>query len=203
MHPEHSGPIAGVVLAAGSSSRMGTNKLLLPIEGETVLRRSVRRALAAHLSPVVVVLGHEAVRAAGELVGLPCLRVLNPDHAGGMSGSIRTGVAAVPRDAEAAVILLADMPLVTPRMIGAVVERYREAGAPLVVSTYGDVAAPPMLYDRSLFRELGDLEGDGCGKRVYKRHRAEALAVALPAEALADLDQPGDYARLRAGAGRS
>jgi len=176
---------------------MGTNKLLLPFEGETVLRRSVRRALAAALSPVVVVLGYEADRAIGELRGLACQPVLNPDHARGMNGSIRTGVAAVPAGASAVVVLLADMPLVTSRMIAEVVERHRGDGAALVVSTYGDVVAPPMLYHRSLFPELGALDGDGCGKRVYKRHREAAIAVPQPADALADLDQPGDYARLR------
>jgi molybdenum cofactor cytidylyltransferase len=177
---------------------MGSNKLFLPFEGESLLRRSVRRAAAAGLSPVVVVLGYEADRAAADLGGLACQLVLNPDHARGMNGSIRTGVAAVPGDAAAVVILLADMPLVTPAMIKSVADRYRESAAPLVAATYGDVAAPPMLYDRSLFSELGDLEGDGCGKRVFKRHRERALTMPLPAEALEDLDEPGDYARLRA-----
>jgi len=201
MRSERSGRVAGVLLAAGSSRRMGSNKLLLSFEGETLLRRSARRAAAAGLSPVVVVLGHEADRAAAELAGLSLVVVVNPDHARGMNGSIRAGVRAVPEDAAAAVILLADMPLVTPAMVGRVVERYREGGARIVAATYGDVAAPPLLYDRSLFPELGDLDGDGCGKRVLKKHREEAATVALPPEALLDLDEPGDYDRARGHAG--
>jgi len=131
MRADRAGTIAGVLLAAGSSRRMGANKLLLLFEGETLLRRAARRATAAGLSPLVVVLGHEADLAGAALRGLSCEIVLNPDHARGMNGSIRAGVAAVPESAAAAVILLADMPLVTSAMIGSVVERYRQSSARL------------------------------------------------------------------------
>jgi molybdenum cofactor cytidylyltransferase len=115
-----------------------------------------------------------------------------------MNGSIRCGIAAVPPEAAAAVVGLADMPFVTAEMIAAVVARYRAGGAPLVASEYGGVLAPPMLYDRRFFGELGELHGDGCGKRVVTRHRGEVETIAWPAAALADLDDPGDYERVRA-----
>ena len=85
MRPERTGPIAGVVLAAGSSARMGTNKLLLELGGELVIRRAVRRTLEAGLDPALVVLGHDADKIRGALAGLPCRPVLNPDWADGMS----------------------------------------------------------------------------------------------------------------------
>ncbi len=198
MRPERDGAVAGIVLAAGPSTRMGENKLLLRLDGETVLARAVRRAVAAGLDPVLVVLGHEAERALPELAGLPCRPVVNPDYARGLNASARAGIAAVPSRARAAVVLLADMPLVTARMIAAVVERYRQSDAPLVICEYGGVQAPPTLYDRSLFAEIGGSAGEGCGKRVVRRHRAEAEAVDWPAEALADLDRPEDYERIRA-----
>lgn len=200
-----SGSVAGIVLAAGPSTRMGENKLLLLLDGETVLTRAVRRALAARLDPVIVVLGHEAERAVRALDGLSCRTVVNPDYARGMNSSARTGIAAVPEDAAAAVILLADMPFVTAEMIAATIERYRESDAPLVLSEYGGVQAPPTLYDRSLFAEIGSPEGEGCGKRVVRRHRDEAAALRWPAPALADLDRPEDYERIKAGieAGRT
>ena len=78
-------------------------------------------------------------------------------------------------------------------MIATLVERYRTSTAPLVISDYGGVNAPPMLYDRSLFDELGSMQGEGCGRQVVKRHRAEALAVSWPSDALTDLDVPDDY----------
>ena len=93
---EPAGRVAGVVLAAGSSSRLGRNKLLLDVGGEALVRRTVRRAVAAGLDPVVVVVGHEAERVTAELAGVPCRLVVNPDHASGQSSSLQAGIAAVP-----------------------------------------------------------------------------------------------------------
>ena len=197
MPGERAGPVASVVLAAGSSSRMGSNKLLLELAGETLLRRAARRALAAGLDPVLVVLGHDAERARSELSGLSCRAVVNAEHARGMNTSLGVGLAALPGEAIAAVVALADMPLVTADMLAELVRRYRASTAPLVVSDYGGTLAPPVLYDRALFRELQGLEGDGCGRRAVQRHRGEALAVPWPAEALVDLDEPADYERVR------
>jgi len=198
MPSERSGPVAGVVLAAGASTRMGRNKLLFQLEGQSMLRRVAESALAAGLDPVIVVLGHEAERARLELDGLPCLSVLNPDYARGQNTSLCAGITAVPDGAAAAVVVLADMPFVTPAMIAAVMERYRDGPAPLVFSSYGGVQAPPTLYGRDLFPELRMLEGEGGGKQVVKRHASEAAMVSWPAEALTDLDVPEDFERVKA-----
>src|SRR5262245_5630613 len=128
---------------------MGENKLLLRVDdegrrsaaGESLVRRVVTRAIAAGLDPVLVVVGHERERRERELGGLRCRTVFTPDHAGGQHTSFRAGIAAVPEAAPAAVILLADMPRVTPGMIAALVERWHETRTPLVVSEYGGVHA--------------------------------------------------------------
>ena len=198
MPAERGGAVAGVVLAAGSSTRMGRNKLFFELDGETLLRRVVRRALDAGLDPVLVVVGHEAERARAELAGLPCTPVDNPDHALGVNRSLRTGISHVPARAGAAVVMLADMPFVTSRMVSTLVARYRESTAPLVISAYGDVNAPPMLYDRALFSELQQMKGEGCGRQVVRRHRDEAVAVSWPEAALQDIDVPEDYDRIKA-----
>jgi molybdenum cofactor cytidylyltransferase len=92
------------------------------------------------------------------------------------------------------------MPYVTPEMLSGLVERYRATTAPLVISDYEGVNAPPMLYDRALFAELLAMtEGTGCGRKVVNHHRAEAEVLAWPAAALADLDVPEDYERAREG----
>lgn len=198
MPGERTGPVAGVVLAAGASTRMGENKLLFELEGEPVVRRAVGRVVAARLDPVIVVLGHESERVRRELAGLPCRTVVNPDYGRGINGSLKTGITALPATTAAAVVLLADMPFVTAQMITTLVARYRAGTAPLVVSDYEGVNAPPMLYDRGLFPELLTMEGEGCGKQVVRRHRAEAAVVVWPAAALTDLDVPDDYERVRA-----
>lgn len=191
-----SGPVAGILLAAGTSSRMGSNKLLFELHGESVLRGAARRALAGGLSPLLVVLGHQAERAAQELDGLLCQLIVNPSYEQGINSSLKTGVAAVPEESIAALVMLADMPFVTAEMIAALIARYRSTEAPLVISDYEGVNAPPMLYDRSLFGELLAMTGEGCGRQVVKRHRHEAEVLPWPAAALADLDVPEDYARV-------
>jgi molybdenum cofactor cytidylyltransferase len=189
--------VAGVVLAAGTSSRMGRNKLLLEVAGKSLLRRTVTTAVDAGLDPVLVVLGHESERARPELEGLSCEVVLNPGFQEGIHSSVRTGIAAVPAGCAAAVVLLADMPLVDAEMVRSLIRRYRDGRPLLVVSDYEGVDAPPILYDRSLFAELRVLEGEGCGKRVVKRHSAEAVRIRWPARALTDLDRPEDVERVR------
>ena len=201
------GPVAGILLAGGTSSRMGdaTNKLLLELDGEPLVRRAARRAAESGLSPVIVVLGHEAARVRAELANVPCRTTVNPDFETGITTSVRAGLDAVPEDAAAAVVMLADMPDVTPAMIDGLIERYRAGTAPLVISDYDGVNAPPMLYDRSLFPELAAMTDGRCGKQVVKRHRAQAEVVRQPLAALADVDRPEDYERLagRASAGRA
>jgi molybdenum cofactor cytidylyltransferase len=201
MPGDRSGPVAGILLAAGTSSRMGSNKLFFELNGESVLRSAVRRALAGGLSPLMVVLGHQSDRAWKEIEDLPCQWTLNPLYEQGINSSLKSGIMAVPREAQAAMVLLADMPFVSPEMIAAMIARYRSAEAPLVISDYEGVNAPPMLYDRSLFSELLAMTGEGCGRQVVKRHRGEAEVLSWPAAALADLDVPEDYAKFLAAQG--
>jgi molybdenum cofactor cytidylyltransferase len=192
--------VAAVVLAAGASTRMGRNKLLLELEGETLVRRAVRAAVDAGLGQVVVVLGHDQERVRSELVGLPCQIVVNADYARGAGTSVHAGVRQAAA-ADAVVIVLADMPLVSAAMIAALAARYRATGAPLVVSHYGDAhprtQAPPTLFDRRLLAELISIDDDQCGKRVVQNHQAEAEVLTWPASTLRDVDLPGDYEAVR------
>ncbi len=190
--------VAAVVLAAGASTRMGRNKLLLDLGGETLVRRAVQAAIGGAVDDVVVVLGHDEARVRAELAGLPCTAILNPDHAEGAGTSVRTGVRHVAADAQAVVVVLADMPFVTAEMIATLVHRYRDTRPPLVASHYGEVQAPPTLYDRALFGELLQIPGERCAKQVVRRHEQEAVVVAWPESALRDIDLPADYEGARA-----
>src|SRR5512139_2294808 len=91
--------VAGIVLAAGGSTRMGRNKLLLDAAGEPLVRRVTRQALDAGLAPVIVVVGFEEPLVRQALAGLPCEFVPNPDFAAGINGSVQRGIARVPADA--------------------------------------------------------------------------------------------------------
>jgi molybdenum cofactor cytidylyltransferase len=117
---------------------------------------------------------------------------VNPDHEAGIVTSLRAGLVALGDSTPAAVVMLADMPFVAAEMIAGLVERYRTTAAPLVISDYGGVNAPPMLYDRSLFAELAAMDDGRCGKQVIRRHRDEAEVLTWPEQALTDLDTPED-----------
>lgn len=185
--------VAAIVLAAGSSTRMGRNKLLLEVAGETLVRRAVRLAGEAGLDPVVVVTGHARERIEREIADLECTPVFNADHAAGIQTSAASGIAGVAGACDAAVVMLADMPFVTARMLRTLVERYAEEAPPLVVSRYGgEVNAPPMLYDQVLFPEVTRMRR-GCGREVVRRHRDRAVQVDWPGARLRDLDRPEDY----------
>jgi len=189
--------VAVLLLAAGSSDRMGSNKMLFDFGGETVLRRAARAATGAGPDLLVVVTGHQPEDAEAQLDGIDCRTVHNPGYAGGIHTSVRAGIESVPDDIDAAVIMLADMPYVTTSMLRQLIDAYRAGDAPLLISCYGAVVnAPPMLYDRRLFDELCGMQRR-CGREVVKRHRDEALVVEWPLDALADLDTPEDYVRVK------
>jgi molybdenum cofactor cytidylyltransferase len=196
--PERTGSIAGIVLAAGTSTRMGQNKLFMELERETLVHRVVGRVSNAGVDPLIVVVGYEAERVQAALDGISYMPVLNHEYERGVNSSLRAGIRAVSdTSARAAVVVLADMPFVTTAMIVSLIEKYRYSAAPLVISDYDGVNAPPMLYDRSLFPELAASDGQGCGKQVVKRHRHEAESASWPPEALIDLDAPEDYERVK------
>ena len=186
--------VAGVILAAGASRRMGKNKMLLELDGESLIRRAAKRALAAGLSPLVVVLGHEAGRLRAELQDLPLAFAVNPAYTGPTSGSLHQGLNALSSDVDAVVVMLGDMVRVTTETLAMLIAAARGTEAPLVVSRYGEVTAPPLLFRRALFAELLAWTGEGCGKAVVQAHTHEAMYVDRPEALLVDVDTPEDFA---------
>ena len=186
--------VAGVILAAGASRRMGENKMLLELDGESLVRRAAKRALGAGLSPVVVVIGHEAARLRAELKDLPLVFAINPDYTGPTSGSLHRGLDTLGADVASVVVMLGDMVRVTAETLAMLVAAARGTRAPLVVSRYGDVTAPPLLFRRALFGELLAWTGEGCRKAVVQAHKHESLYVDRPVTLLTDVDTPEDFA---------
>jgi len=193
--------ISAVVLAAGASTRMGQPKLLLPLAGEPMIRRVVRQVSDAGGDEVLVVLGHEHQRMLEALEGLSVHHAVNHDYASGMGSSFRTAVAHLP-DSEAAMFVLADQPFVTTAEFRAVLDAYRETRPAIVCARFGEVTAPPHLFDRALFPELSQL--DHGARPVLHRHRDRSVLLTFPADLLMDVDTPEDYERAnsRAAAGR-
>ncbi len=176
---------------------MGTNKLVLPVEGEPMVHRTVRRVQDAGYSPIVVVTGHEAARVQEALAPFDAIFTVSPDPTGPTSGSLHAGLRALPADVDATLVMLSDMVHVTTPMLQALLVGATLGNEPLSVSRYGDVLAPPLVFRRSLWPELLAWHGEGCGKAVVRAHEAEARMYDWPVDVLQDVDTPTDYESVR------
>jgi len=192
--PRRRGPVAALVLAAGRATRMGGGKLLLPVRGRPMVRRVVDAALASKVSQTVVVVGSEAALVTAALADTPVTVVENPDHAAGMSTSLRAGLAAVDPAAAGALVLLGDQPFVTSALIDALIDRFSVCREPVVRPVWRGTPANPVLVAAELFPELEAERGDVGGRRVLARRAGEVclLPVDDPHE-LVDIDLPCEY----------
>jgi len=187
------------VLAAGESRRMGQPKQLLPFEGEPLVRRVARRALASRLAEVIVVVGHVAEAVRQTLTGLDVRIVENPAYRQGQSTSVIAGLEALAPQSDAAMFLMADQPFLDASLINRIIETYEETGGLILVPTYKGRRGSPVLFDRSLFDELHQITGDEGGRQVLRRHPQAIVCVPLDSERpLLDIDTPEGYRRLLA-----
>jgi molybdenum cofactor cytidylyltransferase len=193
--------ISAVVLAAGASSRMGEQKLLLPLGGESIIRRTVRQVCATGVDEVLVIVGHEHERIVKELEGLPIRHALNERYRDGMGTSFRTAVEHL-GGSSAAMFALADQPFVSTKEYRQVIDTFLERSPAIVSVRYGDVTAPPHMFDKALFPELAHLMHGA--RPVLERHTDRRVVLQFPAELLQDIDTPEDYevARARWSSGR-
>ncbi|MFO1184179.1 MAG: nucleotidyltransferase family protein [Bauldia sp.] len=183
--------VAAVVLAAGRSSRMGgPNKLLAELGGIPIVRLVVTAALASRAKPVIVVTGHQADAVRQALDGLDAVLCHNPDFADGLSTSLRVGIGAVPLAADAALLLLGDMPGVTAPLVDAVIAAFQPAKAEIVVATDRGQRGNPVLWSRRFFGELAAAWGDVGGRLVMKAHADVVREVEVGPAARLDLDTP-------------
>jgi molybdenum cofactor cytidylyltransferase len=194
--------IYGILLAAGTSSRMGKAKQLLEWHGRPLVRYMAEQALASQLmTGLVVVVGAaaDAVRAA--LVGLdgPVLVVENPDYASGQASSLRVGLGALPTTTRAALVLLVDQPLVTPALIDRMIAAHKaDPDALALIPYYQGRRGNPVLLARALFEELKLLEGDVGAREVLARYAAAVRQIAVDDRAVvSDMDTPEDYAGMQ------
>jgi len=216
--------VAAVVLAAGASTRMGTQKLLLPLDDEPLVRRTVRQVCEAGFDEVLVVVGHEHDKVLAALDGLPIRHAVNKEYAAGMGSSFRTAIEYLtevdercnqdperkrrqragvgPREKvrnDAAMFALADQPFVSADEYRFLLNAYLEdcAKRPAIVTArYKNLATgPPHLFARALFPELAVLEHGA--RPVLERHAGQMLTVKLPNDCLIDIDTPDDYERVK------
>ena len=203
--------VSAVVLAAGMSTRMGQNKLLLNFRDKPLIVHAVDTLLASDIDEVIVVLGHETEKVRDQLerrVGLankadarkPVRLVQNPDYQNGLSTSVRTGVEAVSRQANGIMIYLADQPLLEPEDVNRIVAGFaaaKEIDKSIVVPFFRGERGNPVILDASLRDSILGIVGDvGC-KGVIKRYPEKVYAIEMENDhVVRDVDDVQAYARL-------
>lgn len=184
--------VAGLLLAAGGSKRLGRPKQLVEFEGRTLIKRAAEALIEGGCSPVVVVLGAEINASTAELAGLAVEIAINDDWQSGMSSSIRVGMRSLV-DADAVLISLVDQPLLTGEKLRLLNDTFKNTEHDIVAAEYNGVAGVPAVFSAKLFPALAALEGDK-GAREVIRNSPNALAIPLP-EAATDVDKGTDLRR--------
>jgi molybdenum cofactor cytidylyltransferase len=188
---------AGIILAAGSSSRYGELKQLLDWKGKPFVRHVTETALRAGLEPVVVVTGFRHAEVESRLRDLSVNLVHNPEFDLGQSASVKKGIAALPQNVGSAIFLLADQPQIPEEVIRALIESHASERqsilAPLVLE---ERRANPVLFDQATFPDLMQITGDIGGRAIFDKHPVSFLPWHDDI-LIFDVDKPEDYERLK------
>jgi molybdenum cofactor cytidylyltransferase len=182
--------IAGILLAAGQSTRFGRQKLLEPWRGEPLVRKAARCFLEAGLRPLVAVVSPDP-RLVEALAGLPLTTVENAHPENGISSSIAIGLRALPETTDAALIGVGDQPYLTAEVILELVHAFSPGR--IIVPRWGDHRGNPPVFDRRFFPELLALDGDRGGQSVIAAHSESVIEVPLPARLGDDIDRPEEW----------
>lgn len=189
--------IGTVVLAAGESARLGEPKQLLRFQNETLLRRSVKTALAVS-DKIVVTLGARIEMLREEIADLPVNIVENKDWQSGMSGSLKVGLKRLiemHEKLDAVLVLVCDQPFVSADLLEEIIERHARTNVLSVACEYQNTRGVPALFDRRLFPAILALDSPKGAKHLIEKYREQTAVVEFP-EGAFDVDTPDDYERL-------
>ncbi|HSD09965.1 MAG TPA: nucleotidyltransferase family protein [Candidatus Binatia bacterium] len=188
------GYISAVVLAAGAARRMGREKLLLPVEGQPLVRRVAREVVALGLSEILVVANDRNRPAVFAALSDLAVRVLTNERADeGIGTSIALAASSVAATSQALLLLQGDQPFVECGMLRTLIAEWTEGSFDFVASSFAGVVTTPVLFDRRLFEELRALQGDRGAKSVLDRHSSAGRVLEFPRWRGLDVDTPEDY----------
>lgn len=190
--------VAGIVLAAGLSTRLGRPKQLIELCGKPALQHVIDTIRRTRLSPVILVLNRAVTEYLETLDTRGCTIVVNEHPERGQSASLQAGLAAVPSDTDAVVFVLGDQPFVEPATIEGLIDLFISTSALVVRPRYADGPGNPVLVHRRLFTELAELEGDVGARPVLAKYAAATVELdARDRPMPLDLDTPEDVERAR------
>ena len=184
-----------VILAAGSSSRLGKPKQLLQYDGKNLLQKAVDAAVNSNADTVVVVLGAKADSISNEIDKSKTHLVENKEWEEGMASSVRLGLSTLQKispSTDAVIFMVCDQPHVSSVLINDLINTQKQTGKPIVTCNYGDAIGPPALFHKSLFPELMKLKGDVGARKVIQQHQDEVAAVSFSKGSI-DIDTEDDY----------
>ncbi len=188
-----------IILAAGSSTRLGKPKQLLQYKGESLIHRSVRAGVETGCDPVVVVLGANSEKIQPEIDPKTVHVVKNINWEEGIGSSIRTGLSKLlkltPQIGET-IIMLCDQPFADSALLKKLIRERRSSGKEIVACKYGDTVGVPVLYSKICFPELLALKGDEGAKKLLLKHQQEVTTVPFPGGTV-DIDTAEDYKALQ------
>jgi molybdenum cofactor cytidylyltransferase len=187
--------IAGIILAAGASRRLGTPKPLLSWKGETFVRHVVRTALHAGLSPVVLITGSSSDLVRDSIRDLPVNIAHNPEWETGQASSVRAGINTLPENVGGAIFLLVDQPQIPATLIRALYEKHSVELSPIIAPIIDGQRGNPVLFDRATFQDLIELQGDTGGRGIFSRYSIDWIEW-QDGDLLLDVDTDDDYKRL-------
>ena len=187
--------MCAIILAAGKSRRMGSQKLLLPFGGQTMIGQVVDRVLAAGLMRTIVVVAREARDVPAALAGKRVSIVENPQVDGDMLSSVRAGLERVPEGCDAVMVVLGDQPMIETSGLARLIDAMKDGGKGIVIPVHGAKRGHPMLFSMRYGNEvLTRFDGEGL-RGLAEAHPGDVGEVEADATALEDVDYPDDYQR--------
>jgi len=192
--------IAVIILAAGSSSRLGKPKQLLDFQTETFIKHTVKTALQTACKPIIVVNGFLQEELNLEMENLPVKVVHNPDWEQGICSSIRAGTTALSKiessdQIDAVLILLCDQPLITAQHLNQLITQFYLDKRSIAATNYAAIQGVPAIFGKSLFPILQTLPGDRGAQWLFKEYQDQLTVVPFEGAAI-DVDTEDDYLRL-------
>lgn len=190
-----------IILGAGSSSRMGQSKQLLEIDGEPLLRRTVKVALDVKPNNLIVVLGSNFEAHQQVIIDLPVNIISNENWQSGMGSSIKAGLRNLVQlnpGINAIIVLVCDQPLLKSKHIEKLIKHFTASKALIISSMYSNTSGVPALFAKEMFQNILSLDDDQGAKKIIQQNFSQAIMVPFP-EGEIDLDTPQDYSAFKKG----